>query len=724
MQQHYVDPLVKSGIAEDTIIAFSLDYNEANKAPVALMKPCITNTLAALVTLKTKTLIVADAHYFKRLTGAKKADANLGYVLPCVIKGYTHLNVLLTINYQAIFYNPTVQDKLDLSLVAVTNHLLGTYKEIGKDIIHSDTYPTSYDEISSTLEFLHNFPELTVDIEAFSLQFWKAGIGSIGFAWDQHNGTAFLVDYVTYAPLSNFINLEEVSGIEGEQVHNIRVKALLRDFFVNYKGKLIFHNIGYDAKVLIYELYMTDQLDLHGMLYGIEVMTRHFEDTKLITYLATNTTAGNNLKLKDQSHEFAGNYAQSDIKDIRLIPEDKLLTYNLTDCLSTWYVYNKHRNTLIEDQQEEVYNDIFLPSVPLLLQMELTGMPMNMDNIRKADVELRALRHDANKRIHQSSIIQKFTTLMRKQAWTKKNSILKTKVKPLSDFDDVVFNPGSPKQLQELLYEFLGFEATDFTKSKQPATGAKVLKKLSFRSDNQEAKDLLNTLIEFTKVDKIITTFIKAFLNNTVLAEDGTYYLYGNFNLGGTVSGRLSSSNVNLQNLPSGGTPYAKIVKACFIAPPGWLFGGADFSSLEDRISALTTKDSNKLKVYTDHYDGHCLRAFSYFPDRLPGIMDTVDSINSIADKFPEVRQDSKEPTFLLTYRGTHHGLVNTVGMPVEVAKAVEANYHELYKESDAWVDDKLKQAHKDGYVTVAFGMRLRTPIMKQTLYNLGSTPY
>lgn len=56
-----------------------------------------------------------------------------------------------------------------------------------------------------------------------------------------------------------------------------------------------------------------------------------------------------------------------------------------------------------------------------------------------------------------------------------------------------------------------------------------------------------------------------------------------------------------------------------------------------------------KLKVYTDGYDGHCLRAFYYFPERLPGIMETVESINSIKKVFPEVRQDSKAPTFALT---------------------------------------------------------------------------
>ncbi len=73
------------------------------------------------------------------------------------------------------------------------------------------------------------------------------------------------------------------------------------------------------------------------------------------------------------------------------------------------------------------------------------------------------------------------------------------------------------------------------------------------------------------------------------------------------------------QNLPSNST-YGKLIKSCAQAPEGWLFVGLDFSSLEDRISALTTKDPNKLKVYLEGYDGHCLRAYAYLGEEMPDI--------------------------------------------------------------------------------------------------------
>ena len=232
----------------------------------------------------------------------------------------------------------------------------------------------------------------------------------------------------------------------------------------------------------------------------------------------------------------------------------------------------------------------------------------------------------------------------------------------------------------------------------------------------QKAK-ILKALLELNKVSKILDSFLPVFLDKTIPKNDRVW-LHGAFNLGGTVSGRLSSNNPNMQNLPSTGSIYAKPVKKCFSAPDGWLLIGADFASLEDRISALTTKDSNKLKVYIDGYDGHCLRGYYYFRDQMPDIDPTsVDSINSIATKYKKLRQESKAPTFALTYGGCYKTLMNNCGFDEETAKSIEANYHELYKESDDWVQSQLKQASKDGYVTCAFGLRVRTPILVQILY-------
>lgn len=95
-----------------------------------------------------------------------------------------------------------------------------------------------------------------------------------------------------------------------------------------------------------------------------------------------------------------------------------------------------------------------------------------------------------------------------------------------------------------------------------------------------------------------------------------------------------------------------------------------------------------------------------------------VQIINSIKKRYPHLRQNSKPATFALTYGGTAHTLIKNLGMSEEEAKEIEDNYHALYKESDEWVKEKLEQACKDGYVTLAFGLMLRTPVLAKSFLN------
>lgn len=234
----------------------------------------------------------------------------------------------------------------------------------------------------------------------------------------------------------------------------------------------------------------------------------------------------------------------------------------------------------------------------------------------------------------------------------------------------------------------------------------------------RELVSLLESLKLLNDTNKILNTFIPAFEGKS-LKRDNWHWLHGSFNSTGTKSGRMSSSGPNLQQLPSTGTIYAKDIKKCFKAPTGWIWVGADFASLEDRISALLTKDKNKLKVYTDGYDGHSLRAYSYFKEQMPDINpDSVDSINSVQNKYQTLRQASKAPTFALTYLGTYRTLMKNCGFTEAEAKSIEANYHDLYQESDKWVQDRIETASKTGYVDLAFGLKLRTPLLKQSIVN------
>jgi len=101
-----------------------------------------------------------------------------------------------------------------------------------------------------------------------------------------------------------------------------------------------------------------------------------------------------------------------------------------------------------------------------------------------------------------------------------------------------------------------------------------------------------------------------------------------------------------------------------------------------------------------------------------------VAQINSIEKKHKPLRQDSKIPTFALTYDGTFNTLMTGSGFSMEKAKLIEKRYHDLYAVSDAWVSAKLDEATKTGYITVAFGLRVRTPLLKQVIRKTRRTPY
>lgn len=703
---------------EKDVIAIDLFYNQGvKKTSAAQMKEYIVNELVPIwESYAVKYIIVSDSYYFKTLTKVAKVDAYLGYALPTE---YGDFKVVYVPSYKAIFYDPIkIKSKIAQGIEAVLAEMAGNYKPPGTDIIKYAYYPKTVEEIEQALIYLLEMEKpLTIDIETFDLKHPTAGIGTISFSWDKHSGIAFPVDYV---PIDGAI--EAPFGIEK---YNEPVRTLLKAFFEELAHKAIYHNIAFDVYNLIYQLFMKDVMDTEGLLTGIDVMLRDWDDTKLIAYLATNSCAGNKLSLKEQSQEFAGNYAVEEIKDIRNIPLDKLLEYNLVDALATWYVYGKRYQKMVDDNQLDIYRNVFKPATVDIIQMQLTGLPVNMQRVIEVKAILQADNDAALNTIMSSQIVSQFTYKMNEEWVAYKNSTLKKKRVTLADAKEE-FNPNSGPQLQELLYVDLGLPIIAYTDTKQASTDGDTIKALISHAKVPEVIEFLEALMAYKTVDKILSSFIPA-MEKATLGPDGWYYLFGNFNLGGTVSGRLSSSNPNLQNLPAN-SKYAKLIKSCFMAPPGYILVGLDFASLEDRISALTTKDPNKLKVYTDGYDGHSLRAVAYFGEFMPDIdANSVASINTLAEKghkYAPYRQDSKAPTFALTYQGTYITLMNNCGFSKEKAKLVEAKYHELYAVSDQWVAKKLDEACQKGYITAAFGLRVRTPLLKQVIRGNSKTPF
>lgn len=694
------DNITKWYCLKDDINYLSLGYvPQGKKATAKELKQFLVDIEPVLVKYGVKVLLVADSALVKMMGQVKRADVLYGNIID-----YKDYKLVACPSYAALMYSDSAESSLFSSISCVPLALQGVSRQMLKDIIKKDSYPTDPVEIKGWLDSLLEYPLLAVDIETYGLKFYNCGLATISFCYYSGSGIAFCVSHKN----------QEVNVIKG----------LLREFFTNYKGTLVFHNGSFDITVLIYELFMSDLGDYKGLLKGLDTLCRDWIDTKILVYLATNNTGGNSLGLKDNVIDFAGDYAE-DVKDINLLTTSKLLTYNLKDTICTRHLYFKFMPKVIEDNQEEVLKTIFMPALKNIIHMQLCGLPINMPKVLEVEAKLQDIADETLAIILNDPKVPLVVENKKRVMTVKKNESLKTKQVTTEYFDDKVsFNPNSNQDVSALLYDLYNLPIIDLTESKLPSTGAGTLSKLVDREDvSEEVKVLLKALIEYSKVNKLLTAFIPAF--KQAQPVNGIHYLYGNFNLGGTVSGRLSSSNINLQNLPSSGSPYAKLIKQCFVAKaPEELFIGLDFASLEDRISALTTKDPAKLAIYLDQYDGHCYRAYAYYKEQMPDITDELNSatteeekveiINSIAHRYKHLRQRSKAPTFACTYSGTAITLEKNLGFSKEEARNIESSFKELYKHSIDWVHGKLVEASKVGYVTLAFGLRLRTPLIKK----------
>lgn len=608
------------------VLAINLPYEANNKVSAKFIKEYMDILLAELLSLGIKILYVADSQYFKYLT--KQTTTNsIGSITKCAVKGYEHLDIIAGVNYQAIFHNPTQVSLLDISVNTLLQHLTGFTVLKAKDIIASAGYYDFSSDASMMPSVLHTLglhSRLAIDIETWgkeegdALRFNKSQLESIGFAVTRDTGFAFYLD------------------------NNPKAKETLKLFFKTYKGNCTYHNGLFDIKHLIYHLFMKSPDDIYGMLEGIEVMCKDIDDTMVMTYLTTNNTGENKLGLKHNTLEYTGQYAE-DVKDVKKLSMAQLLEYNLKDCLATYWLYEQKIKQLHHENQKEIYDDIFIPSFKVLLETMLTGLPLSMNKvgIAKSKLESEALIH--NHTIETSQIVKDFTIRLRETTMKKANAKLKKKVKPIEDFRHVIFNPGSGDQKRDLLYNVLGLPVLDLTKTKQPAVGGKTLKKLKHHTEDPKILELLDAFNKHSDVSKILTTFIKAFEAFAFERDDKTVWLNGDQILCGTVSGRLSSKNPNLANLPSG-SKYGELVKSCFVAPENWLYAGADFSALEDKIVAILSDDPMKQKPFTEGIDSHCLSAYGYFKTQMPDI--TPENLNDIKQKYDGLRSKSKAPTF------------------------------------------------------------------------------
>lgn len=567
-----------NGVSPDVPVVplkYVQDKFKANEAKMYLQ-----DLLKDLHRLGATKLLVCDANYFKLMTGQKTIEFSYGQEFSCKIGNYS-FKIIPGINYKAISYNPELLNKLQLSI--------DKFNDVNQSFANITRIGVT--DVRKSLLSLHNYSMLTVDIETTGLCFYLHSLYSISFSWSNREGFGFLT--------------------QGQE-------EVLKNFFDTYQGKLVFHNSSFDIKFLIYKLYMKDINDQEGLLTGLHTLCRNFGDTKIIAYLALNSTGKPDYGLKHLALPYVGKYALEDINDVTKVPVDDLLNYNVTDTCATYWVYEKYYPKMVADNQENIYNTLFLPSQKVLIQTELTGVRLNPAKVKDFKQSVQEAITEAENYLNSNPYVKEAERQLAQIELDKINSKLKTKVKTLEDINFKI-NLNSHSQIAHLLYEVMHLPIIDYTDSGKPSSSKDTIEKLLEKNTNPEYTDILKNLVELQKASKIFSDFIPTMENAF------NERIFGSFVLGGTISGRLSSKEPNLQNMPSTGTSYAKAFKACFDYRDGWIMVGSDFNALEDHINALLTKDPNKLAVYTDGYDSHCIRAFNYYGDQMPDIRLAVE---------------------------------------------------------------------------------------------------
>lgn len=662
---------------------------DGKKITKAILKNQCQDILESCDTKGINILLVSSADYFKYLTEQKTFEDSIGQVFKCTIEGYEHISVLPLINAAVLNAQPNKKPLLDKSLEVICAFLKGNYEPPKEFKFNSYELITTREDAKQALSNIMTCPVLTCDIETTGLRVGEAEILTIAFGSSQY-------DAITIA-------VHEHYGIAPS------VTDIVMAFLKAYKGELVFHNALFDVKHMIYNWWMKDFSNYQGLYDGIEAIGLHrVHDTMLMAYAELNSTERMPLGLKVLAKDLLGDWG-IETKSAIDIPLEDLAYYNAQDCCGTMYVYDKYSHQMTS----RIYIEILQPSLKPILKMMINGLPIDLDTVKEAGLEISTELNKATDAIKNSHYVHEAEENLRYFACEKYNATHVGNKEPYQF--DIAFNPNSATQLRVLLFDVMGFEPIELTDGGSPKTDRASIKEfISQLSEDDPKLDTLNALKAISETAIIINTFITAFEEMSLKDKEGQYTLHGDLRIGGTQSGRLSSSNPNLQNLPSG-SAYGKSIKNCFKAPEGWLFAFADFSALEDKVGAILSGDTNKTREFTENIDGHSMRAAAFFKDELEerGIfidMEDPKSINRVKDEASDIRNKSKAPSFGMQYGCAAPKLQKMLKCSMQKAEEVYGAFHKLYSGLGAYAKRNEAFAKANGYIELAFGLQLKTP--------------
>lgn len=413
--------------------------------------------------------------------------------------------------------------------------------------------------------------------------------------------------------------------------------------------RLIAHNAKFDLEML--------------QTVGVTIDKLVF-DTMLAQFLCD--PGGQSLGLKALAFTYLG-WRMTHIDELigkgknqitmRDVPVERVAPYAAADADATWRLAEILEPLLRQRNQESLLQTVELPLIPVLLDMELTGVALDVKYLGDLSVEITERMRELEKAIYNSA--------------------------------GMVFNINSTQQLSEVLFGRLQLPTQGLRKTAGGtfSTAADVLEGL------QDKHEIISLILQHRELNKLKGTYVDAL---PVLLNPTTGRLHTDYNQTGAVTGRLSSSNPNLQNIPIK-TEMGRRVRKAFIARKGWRLISADYSQVELRILAHMADDPTLKAAFERGEDIHATTAAAIYDTPLK-------DVSSMQRSF------AKRINFGIAYGMGAFALAQNTGMSQSEAQDFIRKYFERFPRVRAWLDDTKRKAAEFGYVETLLGRRRYFP--------------
>ncbi len=497
-------------------------------------------------------------------------------------------------------------------------------------------YDTLFTEekLNQWIERLKQAERFAFDTETTHLDYMQAEI--VGLSFSIEPGIA------AYVPLAH-----DYPGAP-DQLDRDKVLAALKPILENPEQKLIGQHLKYDKNVLAHYGIELDGIEFDTMLESYvlnSTATRHNMDALALKYLGKSTIhfeeiagkGAKQLSFNQIAIEEAAPYAAEDVD----------ITLQLHDVL--WPRLQK------EPKLRSVFEEIEMPLVPVLSRMERTGVKIDRDMLTKQSQELAERMHEIEQKAYEEA--------------------------------GEPFNIGSPKQIQVILFEKKKLPVISKTPKGQPSTAETVLQELALDYP------LPKLILEYRSLSKLKSTYTDK-LPQQINPKTGR--VHTSYHQAVTATGRLSSSDPNLQNIPIR-TEEGRRIRQAFVAPEGYKLLAADYSQIELRIMAHLSNDKRLLEAFEQGEDIHKATAAEVF-----GV--APEQVNM------EQRRAAKAINFGLIYGMSAFGLARQLDVDRTSAQEYIDQYFARYPGVKEYMDRTRALAREQGYVETVFGRRLYLP--------------